>query len=505
MLSPYLSTKRPPATPSSWSATLAQALASFFSLVPSGASAVPAQILTMLPQVPAGTLIQAPTILSSLALPWQEMPNDLEAQVFLPPLTMSAQRSLFAAEATLGAAINAAANTEVATAEPNDFCECSMIFLVFIVCSRVCKKWLVVINYAHPSRSPSVHSVTDRTSLGVTQAYCVQCYTPKRTRCLPKPYKKMQEFVSGSGVYTVDALYYQPELAAIHIVREGDEIAIIDTGTQFSVPQISSALDQLQLDFSAVKYIILTHIHLDHAGGAGALMALCENATLVVHERGARHMAEPAKLIAGAQAVYGEREFARLYGEILPIDPARIISPGDGEQLSMGKRVFEFIDTPGHANHHFCIIDRSTNSIFTGDTVGVAYQALREADHAFVMPTTTPVQFNPQALHASIDKVMSNLPDWLYCTHYSAYQPSTRIIAGLHEQIDDLCRLTEAASQSGEKMTEDLANRIRDYAITRATNELPSFDQATIAQWVELDSTLNAQGLAFWWQHRRAA
>jgi glyoxylase-like metal-dependent hydrolase (beta-lactamase superfamily II) len=173
----------------------------------------------------------------------------------------------------------------------------------------------------------------------------------------------------------------------------------------------------------------------------------------------------------------------------------------------MNNRIFKFLDTPGHASHHFCILDHDSHSFFTGDTLGVAYQQLRDETHAFVMPTTTPVQFNPQALHNSIDKVMAFAPDWLYYTHYSALQPSARIIAGLHEQIDDFVRLTEKAAQATteEGFEEKLARDLTDYLLRRASNELPSLSEETIYQWVNLDATLDAQGLAFWWLHRRAA
>lgn len=313
----------------------------------------------------------------------------------------------------------------------------------------------------------------------------------------------MKEIIQNSSIFTVDALYYQPELAAIHLVRSKDQIAIIDTGTTYSVPQVKNALHQLDLSFDNVDYVILTHIHLDHAGGASALLALCENAQLVVHPKGARHMVDPQKLIAGTIAVYGEEKFNQLYGEILPIDASRIIELADGETLDLAGRPLLLIDTPGHANHHHCIYDAQSNSAFTGDTLGIAYRALRCDDRAFMAPTTTPVQFNPEALHQSIDKVMSHNPAVLYTTHYSAVSPSVTNIASLHEQIDDLVLLTEKHSQS-ENFEADLAQDVFQYLVQRCMNELPTLAEDTVNDWLRLDAELNAQGLAFWWQYRRS-
>ena len=314
----------------------------------------------------------------------------------------------------------------------------------------------------------------------------------------------MQEFVQDSNIFTIDALYYEPALASIHLLRDADQIAIIDTGTAYSVPQIKEGLVSLGLGFGNVDLIILTHIHLDHAGGASSLMDLCPNAELVVHPRGAPHMADPEKLIAGTIAVYGEAEFKKIYREIHAIDAGRIVVVEDGQELDLGNRTLQFLDTPGHASHHHCIIDKNSNSVFTGDTMGITYPALRDPDHAFVMPTTTPVQFNPDALHQSIDKVMSYDPDWLYYTHYGPLDPSSRIIAGLHEQIDDYVRLTQRiAERDPDDFAKELGQELFDYLVQRAKNELSTVSDETIEHWVKMDAFLDAQGLAFWWQHRR--
>ena len=312
----------------------------------------------------------------------------------------------------------------------------------------------------------------------------------------------MQEYVPNSDIFTVDALYHQAQLASVHLIRSNDRIAFIDTGTTNSVPQIEQALTALQLDFSHVDYVILTHIHLDHAGGASALMELCDNAKLVVHPKGAQHMINPQKLIDGTIAVYGEETFEELYGEILPIAAERIIQPAEGEVVEFAERPLKFIDTPGHANHHHCIIDAQTNSIFTGDTLGVGYRALRDDDKAFVAATTTPVQFNPQALHASIDKVMGYKPQWLYLTHYSALKPTMQNVAGLHEQIDDFVSLTQQCSEYSN-FEQQLSEQLLDYLVRRCLNELPSIEEEIVRHWLKLDAQLNAQGLVFWWQYRR--
>ncbi len=315
----------------------------------------------------------------------------------------------------------------------------------------------------------------------------------------------MLQTLPNSDIYTVDALYYEPELASIHLIRSNDRIAIVDTGTQYSVPQVSATLLELGLSYDHVDLIIVTHIHLDHAGGASALMQLCKNARFVVHPKGARHMVDPSKLIAGASAVYGEQEFTRLYGEITPIDSDRMLEPGDGDTIDFAGRPLTFIDTPGHASHHHCIVDSTTNSVFTGDTLGVGYRALRNSKHSFLAPTTTPVQFNPQALHASIDKVMAYSPETLYLTHYSAVTPNAKNIAGLHEQIDDFVMLTQQAADQGDHFESTLTDELTQYLVRRCLNEVDGIDDATARHWLRLDAKLNAQGLVFWWQHKRTA
>ena len=148
------------------------------------------------------------------------------------------------------------------------------------------------------------------------------------------------------GISVIDTGYIREEFAAIYLVRQGNEIAIIETGTKHSIPNIQQTLEKDGLNFSSVAYIIPTHVHLDHAAGAGVLMKLCPNAQLVIHPRGARHMVDPSKLIAGTVAVYGQEKFNQLYGDVVPIDSSRIIEADDNFVLDFAGRELKFIDTP---------------------------------------------------------------------------------------------------------------------------------------------------------------
>ncbi|MDH5355416.1 MAG: MBL fold metallo-hydrolase, partial [Gammaproteobacteria bacterium] len=155
----------------------------------------------------------------------------------------------------------------------------------------------------------------------------------------------------------MDSGYIQREYAAIYLIQEADEIAIIETGTFHSIPNVLALMSDLGVSNDQVKYVIPTHIHLDHAGGVSAMMDLFEQARLIVHPRGARHMIDPSRLVAGSMAVYGEEPFKRLYGEINPVDESRVDIANDLDVYSLAGRDLVFIDTPGHARHHFCIYD----------------------------------------------------------------------------------------------------------------------------------------------------
>lgn len=299
-------------------------------------------------------------------------------------------------------------------------------------------------------------------------------------------------------ISAIDADLIRHGMAAIHLVRAGDQAALVDCGTGHSLRNVQAALAQKGIAQEALRYIILTHVHLDHASGAGAAMRAFPNAQLVVHPRGARHMIDPSKLIAGATAVYGEQAMAEMYGDILPVDAARVIETQDGFVLDFNGRPLEFIDTPGHAKHHHCIWDAQSKSWFTGDTFGLAYPECTVDGRAFVFPTTSPVQFDPVAMRASVDRLLSRQPEAMFLTHYGKVTGVPALGRALLSRIDAHVAIARAAASAGDGRKQALLAALTAYLIDelRAHGSRLTHDQA-VDVW-GLDIELNAQGLEVW-------
>ena len=300
------------------------------------------------------------------------------------------------------------------------------------------------------------------------------------------------------GISAIDAQFHRPRRAAIHLIVENGKMALVDTGTTFSVRGVVNVLEEKNLAIEDVEYVILTHIHLDHAGGASACMRHFPNAKLVVHPRGARHMADPDKLIAGATAVYGETEFKRVYGEILPIDKKRIIETPDESRINLNGRSLLFIDTPGHARHHNCIYDEKSNSFFTGDTFGVSYRELDVDGMEFVFPTTTPVQFDPVAAHASVDRIMRYNPEFAFLTHYSRISHLVRHAESLHNLIDAHVKIARNEGTSDSDKFIAISSALNELLIQRIREHGCQLPQEEISSLLSSDIRLNSMGLKHW-------
>jgi glyoxylase-like metal-dependent hydrolase (beta-lactamase superfamily II) len=279
-------------------------------------------------------------------------------------------------------------------------------------------------------------------------------------------------------------------------VQDG-RAAFVDTGTQLAVPRLLSALTALGLGVDAVDWIIPTHVHLDHAGGVGGLLSHLPHAHVRVHERGARHLTDPAKLWAGATAVYGEAEMLHSYGHVVPVPAERLGVTQDGQVIELAGRPLRFADTPGHARHHHCVWDEATRGWFTGDTFGISYREFDGPQGAWIFPTCTPVQFEPELLQASIRRLLAADPACIYLTHFGCVGDVPRLgalLLGLLQQLVEMGQALRAAPDRHEALK---AGQLAIFAASLAAHGCTK-SRDDIEALLRLDLELNAQGMAIW-------
>lgn len=298
----------------------------------------------------------------------------------------------------------------------------------------------------------------------------------------------------GSGITCIDAHYVKQGLACFYLLEGDGEYAVIETGTSHSVSQLTRLLDARGVHPEQVRYIIPTHVHLDHAGGAGMMMSLFPRATLLVHPRGARHMADPGRLIEASRSVYGDELFEQLYGEIRPIDNARIHVVDDGETVHLGERALLFRHTRGHAEHHACIWDATSRGWFSGDMFGVSYPWCRFSEQNFLLPSTTPSQFDPVAFANSIDVLESYKPRYMYLTHFGRLDYAPQTAALLRRQVQDYCEMARDYGDDAER----LQSKLSEYSLA-LLRDIGGAESAVFrAEALAFDLQLNAQGLQAW-------
>ena len=299
------------------------------------------------------------------------------------------------------------------------------------------------------------------------------------------------------GIHVIDTGFHRPMFDASFLMVENGRAAFVDTGTNHSVPRLLEALQSLGLAPEAVDFVIVTHVHLDHAGGAGLLMQQLPNATLVVHPHGARHMIDPERLTNGACAVYGEPEVTRSYGRIVPVPAERVLRTEDGFMLGLKGRPLKFLDTPGHARHHHCIWDERSRGFFTGDTFGLSYREFDTPAGAWLMPTSTPVQFEPEAMRTSVQRLLSYLPECLYLTHYGRVTDVQRLGTLMLGLMDEMVAFARSVPYDAERH-ERMAKRFGELYTHSLREHGCVLPEAQINELLALDLELNAQGMAVW-------
>ncbi len=301
-----------------------------------------------------------------------------------------------------------------------------------------------------------------------------------------------------SDIITIDCHYERPEIAASYLIKGRSKAAFIENNTSRALPHLLDGLRQNGFSPDQVEFAIITHVHLDHAGGSSALMEACPNAVLLAHPRAAKHIIDPSRLISSSKIVYGESKFHELYGEIRGVDPARVRIPSDGETIRVADRDMTFIYTRGHANHHFCIYDQTDSCIFTGDTFGLAYPALQKHG-LFIYPSTTPTDFDPAEARLSIQKILDTGARRAYLTHFGPVEDIQAAAQQLREGLDFYENLLDSAKSRGgemqdlEKFCED---EVRAYIRKKMDAGGGSFDSSSL-EIMELDIGINAQGIAF--------
>lgn len=250
---------------------------------------------------------------------------------------------------------------------------------------------------------------------------------------------------------------------------EGERRALIETGPKSSLEHVLAGLRDAGAD--TLDWIVVTHIHLDHAGAAGSLASVFPEATVAVHEIGAPHLIDPSKLWTSASRIYGD-EMQTLWGGIDPIPEERIRRLNDGDKIDLGGRILQAVETPGHARHHHAVLDDSTGTLFTGDALGV-----RLPDNGIVRPATPPPEFNLEDAIASIERIRDLSPTTLCLTHFGPNDEgaAARDVDGVcAEAIEALNRwagyvrsarretsdLDEAAAKVGRAADEDLPENL---------------------------------------------
>lgn len=302
----------------------------------------------------------------------------------------------------------------------------------------------------------------------------------------------------GHGIRAIDTGFHRPHFDAAYLIVEDGRAAFIDTGTNNAVPRLLDAVAGAGLAPDCVDWLIVTHVHLDHAGGAGRLFQALPKARFVVHPRGARHMIDPSALYESARGIYGDAEMERSYGRLVPVPAERVVTTHDGMDLQLGGRRLHFIDTPGHARHHHCIWDERSRGFFTGDTFGLSYREFDVDGRPWLLPTTTPIAFEPEELVASVRRMLTFEPESLYLTHFGRVGDVARLGALMIEQVQAVAALALACEGDAAERQKRLEEMLARHYLAGLRAHGCTLAEAEIRQLLALDIQLNAEGSLVW-------
>jgi glyoxylase-like metal-dependent hydrolase (beta-lactamase superfamily II) len=303
-------------------------------------------------------------------------------------------------------------------------------------------------------------------------------------------------FEVADGVTAIDTFYGGRERYTAAYLLHGSEPAIVETGPTTSVPHVMAGLERLGVGPDDLAHIVLTHIHLDHGGGAGTLCERFPNATVWVHELGARHLAKPDRLVASATMVYGEQQMASLFGPVAPVPAQRITALSDGDVMDLGGRSLTAVATPGHAKHQVALIDSASGAVFTGDALGI-----HPPDLPVLRPATPPPDYDLELAVRSIERIRSLAGELLLFSHFGPVTEVDRICDLAVKRFRDW---TEAVRVAMDRTTDldELVEILED----EAKRDVETGSQAGLDLGrLEILSgvRINAMGILRYWQKRR--
>ncbi|NTU82801.1 MAG: MBL fold metallo-hydrolase [Chloroflexales bacterium] len=297
------------------------------------------------------------------------------------------------------------------------------------------------------------------------------------------------------GVLILDTHHMGRTHVVASYVLLGDEPAIVDPGPAGTLPSIEAALAQHDMCLSDIRHVVLTHIHLDHAGATGLILERNPSAQVHVHEKGAQHLIDPSRLINSAAQLWGD-QLETLWGRTVPVPPAAIKALTGGEHLHLGKRCLRAYDAPGHAKHHLVWYDEESGAAFVGDNVGVRLPQL-----GFTRPATPPPDVDIEAWQSTLDLILALAPRWLMLTHFGGYNDIEFHVADFRERLlrwADIVRNGLASGASEEEQGAALEAQAQAECASLSEDEQAALTQQSGA------IALSWRGLARYWQKKGA-
>jgi glyoxylase-like metal-dependent hydrolase (beta-lactamase superfamily II) len=298
-----------------------------------------------------------------------------------------------------------------------------------------------------------------------------------------------------TGISFVDLEFQgRPRVIACVVLHDTSGIALLDPGPASTLPALTRQLAAAGIGMEDVTTILLTHVHLDHAGAVGTLVRQHPRLRVYVHESGVRHLVDPSKLVASATRLYGDA-MERLWGEVAPVPGDTVVSLSGGERIRAGGRHLDVAYTPGHASHHVSYFSDDTGIAFVGDTAGV-----QVVPNGFVLPPTPPPDIDLELWSASLMAIERWRPGTLFLTHFGPGGPPTAHIGELRDNLDQLVSLArESLTREGDDAAQEawFIERVRERLQRRAA------DVATYEIAGRFD--LNWRGLARYLRKRSPA